>query len=59
MPTSSTQRLIYCDIGHSDLPLPTYDRSLRGVIYVTLRKLNIGIFETTFPFFDILCNVQY
>jgi len=46
MPTSSTQRLIYCDIGHSDLPLPTYDRSLRGVIYVTLRKLNMGIFET-------------
>jgi len=51
MATSSTQRLIYCDIGHSDLPLPTYDRSLRGVIYVTLRKLNMGIFETNISIF--------
>jgi len=51
MPTSSTQRLIYRDIGHSDLPLPTYDRSLRDVIYVILRKLNMGIFETNISIF--------
>jgi hypothetical protein len=59
MPISGIHRLIYRDVGHTDLPLLTHNRSLHGVIHVTFQKLNMGRIETEKRFFNILFDVWY